>query len=311
MSNILIQLAIFIAIGIAWRYFKPSKISADSLQQAIMTLIHWVFLPIVIFFAISVLKFNTSLFKYTMYVVAASGVAMAAAWFWLARTNYESKTKGALFLASSFGSVIFIGLPLTSTMIGAWTSRLAIVYLLVANILILYTVGLFLVKVLATPSKLKTPLTMFTDNGMTLIKEPLIIAALLGLLVNLVELKLPGWIYGFNGLAGEALIPLLLLTVGLSLRWDSAWNNHIKNFIPIAAIKLILVPLVLLLMVKLFGSPGVKTTKSLIINGMMPASLLGFYLCDRFNLDSKTYAIAFSLTTILALIAVPIWMRFL
>lgn len=309
MSNALIQLAIFTSIGFAWRYFSPGKVTADSLQRSIMTLVHWIFIPIFVFYAMTVIKFNASLFKYSMYVIAATGVGMAAAWFWLARTSYENKTKGALMLASSFGSVLFIGLPLTKIMIGGWSSRLAVVYLLIANILILYSVGLFLVKAMATPSKLKKPLTAFTDAGMRIIKEPLVIAAILGLVVNFTGLKLPVWIGGISGLAGGALIPLLLLAVGLTLTWDKTWTDQIQGLIPIAAIKLILVPVVLLLMVKVFGSPGTKTSTALIINGMMPASLLGFAVCDRFNLDTKTYAVAFSFTTILAIVAVPVWLR--
>lgn len=309
MSNTMIQLAIFTSIGIAWRYFKPGHMSADALQRSIMTLVHWVFMPIFIFFAISALKFNASLLKYSMYILVSTGVAMTAAWFWLKNSAHQNNTKGALLIASSFGSVFFIGLPLTKAMIGGWTGKIAVVYLVVANVLILYTVGLFLIKAMATPSKLKKPLTAFTDAGMRIIKEPIIIAVLLGLLVNIAELKLPGWIRGLNGLAAGGLVPLLLLAVGLTLNWDKSWTAQIQSLIPVAAIKLILVPLTILIMIKVFGSPGAKTAKALIIDGIMPASLLGFVICDRFKLDTRTYAVAFSLTAILAIIAVPVWMK--
>lgn len=309
MSNALIQMAIFIAIGIAWRYFKPANVDANTLQRSIMTLIQWIFLPIFIFFAMSVLTFNASLFKYSMYVIAASAVTMAVAWLWLSRTSHEPRTKGALLLASCFGSVLFIGMPLNNIMIGEWSMRLSVVYFLVANILVLYTAGVFLARAMASPSKLKKPLTAITDEGMTILKEPIIIAAVLGLLVNMTDITLPAWIGGISTLAGGALIPLLILTVGLSLTWDSKWMNQMKGIIPVAAIKLILVPVVLLIMVKVFGSPGAKTSLALMINGMMPASLLGLVVCDRFKLDTKTYVMAFAVTTILAVVTVPVWLQ--
>lgn len=309
MSNTLIQLAIFTTIGFAWRYFKPGNVDANALQRSILTLIHWIFLPIFVFFAMSVLTFNASLFKYSMYTIVASVVAMAVAWFWLARTRHEPRTKGALLMASCFGSVLFIGLPLSNIMIGSWSTRLAVVYLLLANILLLYTVGLFLARAMAKPSKLKKPMTAITDEGMTIIKEPVVIAALLGLLVNITGITLPSWIGGISTLAGGALIPLLILTVGLSLTWDSNWTNQLKDIAPVAAIKLVLVPVVLLIMVKVFGSPGAKTSQVLMINGMMPASLLGLVVCDRFKLDTKTYVMAFAVTTILAVVVVPIWLQ--
>lgn len=309
MSDALIQMAIFIAIGFAWRYFKLGGVDANALQRSIMTLIQWIFLPFFVFFAMSVLTFNASLFKFTLYAVVASGVAMAAAWFWLASTNHEPRTKGALMLAACFGSVLFIGVPLTDIMIGSWSTRLAVVYLLVVNILVLYTAGLFLTRAMASPSKLKKPLTAITDEAMTIIKEPIIIAAILGLLVNASGITLPVWIGGISTLAGGALIPLLILTVGLSLTWDSSWMNQMKDIIPVAAIKLILIPVVLLIMVKVFGSPGAKTSQALMINGMMPASLLGLAVCDRFKLDTKTYVMAFAVTSILAVVAVPVWLQ--
>ncbi|MDH5765736.1 MAG: AEC family transporter, partial [Gammaproteobacteria bacterium] len=135
--------------------------------------------------------------------------------------------------------------------------------------------------------------------------------ALAGLVVNIAGIKLPGWLAGISGLAGDALVPLLLLAVGLSLSWNKSWTNQVKDILPVAAIKLILIPLVLLIMVKVFGSPGAKTTKALMINGIMPASLLGFYICSRFKFDTAIYAIAFVVTSALAVLAVPIWLEIL
>lgn len=311
MSNALIQMAIFIACGYALRYFKPGGISADSVQNSIMSLIQWIFLPIVVFFALSLLQYKPYITRYIIYVIIATAAALAAAWFWLERTPHQAKTKGALLLAAAFGSVLFIGLPLNKIMIGDWTARLAIIYLLVANTLILYTAGLFLARALGSKAKLKQPVTALTDEKMTILKDPVIIAAALGIVVNLTGMKLPGWLNGINDLASGALVPLLILAVGLSLKWDKSWNDQVKDILPIAAIKLILVPLVLLIMIKVFGSPGVKTSKALVINGAMPASLLGFYICSRFKFDTGIYAIVFVVTSALALIAVPIWMEIL
>lgn len=311
MNNALIQLGIFIAIGLVWRYFKPGGVAADSLQRAVMTLIQWIFLPILVFFAFIALKLNASEFRFSMYAIGASAVAMLVAWFWFSRTNLEPRSKGALLLASSFGSVIFIGLPLTGVMIGTWTSRFSVLYLVVVNVVVMYTVGLFLARALGKPGKLKLPLTAFTDEAVTILKEPVIIAAILGLLVNMTDTQLPVWFAGVAGLSAGALIPLLALTVGLSITWDQNWTNQLNHLLPVAVIKLALAPLAILLMLKFFPSPGVQTSKALLLNTMMPASLLGIAVCDRFKLDTKTYIMAFVVTTVLAAIAVPVWLKYI
>lgn len=308
MNDALIQLAIFLVIGVGWRYLKIGNVDADALRHSILTLIQWVFLPIFIFFAMSVLKFNAALFKYAIYSVIASAAAVTAAWFWLARTPHNPKAKGALLMAACFGGVIFIGVPVTDSMFGSWSTRLGAVHFLLANILILYTAGLFLTRAMAKPSILKKPVTAITDEAKTIIRDPIVIAALAGLLVNLAGITFSARIGGLGELSSGALMPLLILTVGLSLTWESQWVDRVKDILPVAVIKLILIPLVLLIMIKVFGSPGAKTSQALMINGAMPASLLGLVICERFKLDSKIYVMAFVMTTILAAVVVPIWL---
>jgi len=46
-----------------------------------------------------------------------------------------------------------------------------------------------------------------------------------------------------------------------------------------------------------------------IIEGAMPCMVLGLVLCDRFKLDSSLYAEAVTLTTILSLFTLPLWLN--
>ncbi|MDH5326050.1 MAG: AEC family transporter [Gammaproteobacteria bacterium] len=308
MNNAMMQLVVFIAIGVAWRYFKPDGYSADAVQRAIISIIYWVLLPIFIFFAMAEIKFNAAIGKYVMYVTVATAVALAAGFFWFSKTKLQPKVQGALLLAACFGSVVFIGLPLTKIMVGSWTSRLAATHFMVANVLLLYTAGLFLARALGSPSKLKKPAGAVTDEAMTLAKDPLLIAAVLGVMVNVTGMKIPAWL-NIDAMVTNALIPLLVLTLGLSLKWEQNWKDLVKDIAPVAVIKMVLIPVVLLLMVKLFGSPGAKTTKAMMINGVMPVSLLGLIICERFKFETRIYAAAFVMTTALAVVLVPVWMK--
>jgi predicted permease len=107
------------------------------------------------------------------------------------------------------------------------------------------------------------------------------------------------------------LLPLMLLAVGLSLRWDTNWNSQLQGVIPVVVVELILVPLLMWGMVKLFGSASLKTTTTLMLDSMLPATLFGFVICARQKLDSYAYAMAFTVTSVLALVTVPIWYKIL
>jgi hypothetical protein len=303
----------FMALGIGWRLLAPQGISAGSLQRQLMALAHVVILPIAIFFIMSRLPMNAAAMRILWYVLATTAIALAVAWFWLQNSKLPPKTKGALLIAAGFGNVLFLGLPLNKVLVGDWSMRVAMEYGLVANVLLLFTAGAILSRSFSEPgkAKFKGPINEVLKDRNVWLREPLVWAALAGLVVNLGGMKLPSWfgtievaIYGF-------LIPLLLLSTALAVSWTNAWKAQLVNVLPVAGIQLILVPLVMWGMISMFGSVGAKTMQALLLDSMMPATLLGFLVCDRYKLDTGAYGLAFSLTTVLAIITVPIWFNLL
>lgn len=313
MQNSVLMILFFLVLGIGWRILSPQGISAGSLQRQLMALAHLAILPIAVFFIVSKLPMNQAALKILWYVLATTAIALAVAWIWLWKSTLPPKTKGALLIAAGFGNVFFLGLPLNKAMIGDWSMRVAVEYGLVANVLLLFTAGAILSRSFVEPgrARFKGPMNeVLRDHGAWL-KEPLVWAAVAGLVVNLGGMKLPPWFGAIEGAIYGFLVPLLLLSTALALIWSSAWKTQLVGVLPVAGIQLILVPLVMWGMVSLFGSVGRQTTQALLLNSMMPAALLGFVACDRYRLDTSAYGLAFSLTTALAIITVPVWFDFL
>ena len=143
------------------------------------------------------------------------------------------------------------------------------------------------------------------------LKEPLLWGALAGLVFNLFDISLPGWLGGIEGAVYGVLFALLILATTLVVTWKDEWTTQVVEALPAVGIKLVLVPLTMWGMVELFGSPGAKTTQALLLDGMLPAALLGFAACERYKLDTNAYAMAFSATTLLSLVTVPVWFNLL
>ena len=304
MQNALIQLLAFVALGLAWRILKPAGLGADALQRPIVALIHRMLLPVFVFLVMSRLPLKAVYFRISVMVILATLGALALAWFWFNRSPLSSQTKGALVLASAFSGVIFLGMPLTKVMVGKWTMTIAVDYMLVSNMLVLFTAGLYFARGFGERHAI-------TDFLGDMIKEPVAWGALAGLAVNLFGIGLPGWLRGLEGMLYAGLIPLLLITIGLSLSWQQSWNQTIVDIFPVAVIQLVALPLILFLLMKIFPAIGVKTSKALLINGMMPAMIWGFTICERYRLDSTSYAQAFAFTSVLALATVPLWFSIL
>ncbi len=309
----IVMTSFFMALGIGWRLLSPQGISGAALQRALMALAHLVILPVAIFFILSKLPMNAGALRILWYVLATSAVSLAVAWFWLQNTTLAPKTKGALLIAAGFGNVLFLGLPLNKVLIGDWSMRIAAEYGLIANVVLLFTAGAILSRSFGEPARTRFqgPLNAVLQDRAVWLKEPLVWAALAGLLVNITGMNLPAWFGAIEAATYGFLIPLLLLSTALSVSWNDGWKTQLVTVLPVAGIKLILVPLVMWAVISLFGSLGAKTTQALVLDSMMPATLLGFLACDRYKLDTQAYALAFSLTSVLAVITVPIWFNLL
>ena len=296
MLDVVLSTGFFIALGIFWRFVKPNGISADSLKNAINTLVLQVLLPLVVFFSIANLPLNEAALRVLLYVLVTSLVALGVAWFWLSKTELPAKTKGAYLIAAAFGSVLFLGLPLNKMLFSDWTMRIAVEYMLVANVLVLFTAGAIFAKNLADSGKTslgKTASAVFNDYQLWL-KEPLVWAAVIGWIFNITDFGMPGWANQIATMLYGVLIPLLLFAVGLSLNWTTKWNEQLAGVAPVVVIQLVLVPLLMWGMASLFGSAGVQTTKSLLVDSMLPATIFGFMMCERHKLDTEAYTLAFT-----------------
>lgn len=309
----LLMTSFFMALGVGWRLLAPQGISAAALQRQLAALAHLVILPIAVFFILSKLPMNIVAWRVLWYVVLTTAVALAVAWFWLQRTQFQPKTKGALLIASAFGNVLFLGAPLNKALVGEWSMRIAVEYGLLANVLLLFTAGAVLSRSFGEPARarFKGPLNDVLKDHAVWLKEPLLWAAVAGLVVNLTGMTLPAWFGAIETATYGFLVPLVLLTTALAVSWNDAWKSQVVKVLPAAGIQLILVPLVMWGLVSMFGSVGAKGTQALLLNAMMPAALLGFVACERYKLDTSAYALAFSLTSVLAIVTVPVWFAML
>lgn len=300
MANALTQIAVLLGLGAGWRFVNPLGVSAESLQRSLIALVYYLLLPAFVVLAAWKIPLNQSSLRILILVVLATAAAFAAAWFWYQRSGLPNRSQAALILAAAFGGVIFLGMPVTQSLVGAWTSRIAVEYMLVVNLLLLFLGGILLMQKFAAVGKNQNVLK-------DLVKEPVFWAAVIGLLLNMLNARLPGWLVGMLKLISTGMTPVLLLAVGLGLKWSSNWNKLAVSILPAAAIKLILLPLVVWALIQIIGPIGVKTTKALVLQAAVPGFVYGFIICDKYDFATTTYTVAFSMLTLFAVVTIPVW----
>lgn len=149
--------------------------------------------------------------------------------------------------------------------------------------------------------------TSFKGQVMFLVKNPLIIACVTGILMNVFDLSLPRGIEPVFKMLGSMAAPMGLLTVGAGLQWEAAKNAG--RAVGIAcALKLLVYPLVLFGLSRLWGL-GPLETKVLVLWGAMPTASASYILARQMGGDAPMAAAIVTASTILAFVTVPLFMQ--
>jgi malonate transporter len=148
--------------------------------------------------------------------------------------------------------------------------------------------------------------TSFKGQALFLIKNPLIIACLIGIAMNLTGLSLPRGIEPVFKMLGGIAAPMGLLTVGAGLQWEAARNGG-RAVLLACALKLAIYPLMLLAAAKLWGL-GPLETKVMVLWGAMPTASASYILARQMGGDAPLAAAIVTVSTILAFVTVPLFM---
>jgi hypothetical protein len=135
-----------------------------------------------------------------------------------------------------------------------------------------------------------------------LVTFPALIAAVLGLATSSVAIPQP--VSDWLGLIASMVAPLIMLSVGISLR-----PRSIARGVPVLAalvgLKLVLAPVIAALAGGvLIADPEIYQTT--LLEASMPSMMLTLAVGERFGLDDDFIASAVFVTTALAVITVPI-----
>ena len=299
MLTALLQMSLLIACGSAWQKYAPSHLSPLAHRRALTDLVFYILLPALVLDVIWRAPLNqSSLF---ISLLAACGVAsgLAIVWFVLRYLDCSPKQKGVLLLASAFPNATYLGLPVLDQVMGPATRATVLQYDLFACTPILLSLGMLIAR-------------HFGDNKTDLhpLKELLKVAPLwavaLGVAFNISGFVQPGFIHTALVTLAGGVVPLMLIVLGMSIRWQSLHYRLMPLLLPVIVTSLILVPLVVLSASHLLGLSA-NLMQQVVIVASMPTMVFGVVISERYQLDTELYASAVTVTTLLSLVTLPIW----
>lgn len=300
MLSVILQMAGLIVCGIVWRYLKPAGLGHEQTRTVLTSLVYYLLLPALV---LSVL-WQADIGANSLLIAAAAFVGLVTGLLLSILSCRMCKSKlpqaGAILLAATFPNATYLGLPVLEATFGSWARSVAIQYDLFACTPFLFTVGILVASRYGDAGVPKT--TMMGRLG----RIPALWAAIVAVVLNLMNVPLPTILDGFLGLLERGVVPLMLFSIGLSLQWSKAQWQLMPTVIPVILLRFLVIPVVVLFFSTAIGLTG-DLQAAVVIEAAMPSMVLGIVLCDRFKLDVSLYATAVTVTTALSIIVLPAW----
>ncbi|MBF6617184.1 MAG: AEC family transporter [Candidimonas sp.] len=271
--------------------------AVDSLNKFVV----WMALPALLFQAMAEISWQEiNQPGYLAGSLLAIAVVFGASCLLDRRRNGRLADVSIEALAASYSNAGFMGIPLCLIVFGPESlPAVVLAILLTACVLFAFSIMLIEIDLLQTRSVWRTA----GKVGRSLLRNPLVAAPLLGLLVALVGQPLPYAVTQFTTLLGAAASPCALVTIGLFLAQGSPNERHGVVW-RIVGLKLLLHPLVTFVLVYwVFQMPPMWAAVAVLL-AALPVGTGPFMLAKLYEREPGVTSRAILISTVLSLITV-------
>ncbi len=299
MNSTLIQMTLLMACGVGWRVLGPAGLTAEQTRFVLTTFVYYLLLPAMVLEVLWTADIGLQSFQYTILGIGCIVFAMLCTWIIGILFKFEDKRLGAIILAA-VPNVTYLGLPVLEQTFGSWARSVVIQIDLFATAPIVFTLGIMIAQHYGENTTTKP------KSALLFLNAPPFWAAAIAVILNINGLVAPAWFAGVLQKLSAAVVPLMLVSLGLALNWKAVTARNIPYVMPVILIKMLLMPLFAIVLVSYLPMDG-KYKAAAVLDMAMPSMVLGVVFCDRYRLDSALYAMTVTVTTALSLITLPFW----
>ena len=200
-------------------------------------------------------------------------------------------------------NTIFIGLPVNLALFGDQSVPYVLLYYM-ANTCLFWTLGVYAIS---RDGSAERPAFLSFQNIQKTFSPPLL-GFLAGVLLVLLEVKLPASILDTCKYLGNLTTPLSMLFIGMSMHGVSLQEVKInKDMVALVFGRFIVSPLSVLAVAMLLPIP-LLMKQVFVIQSAMPVVTQAAIISRSYNADHRYAAVMTAVTTVLAITAIPIYM---
>lgn len=299
-ANAVLPLFALIFLGYAGArrsLFGPAAV--DSLNKFVV----WMALPALLFQAMAQIKLeDINQPGFALAFIVSTTVVFLTSCFLDRHRKRRLADISLEGLAASYANAGFMGIPLVLILFGdAALPPTIIITLLTACGLFACSIILIEFDLQASPNPVRT----ICKVGISLLKNPLVLAPLLGLLLVIAGIELPYAVLQFTTLLGNAASPCALITIGLFLAQSQPSSQHGPIW-RIVVLKLVLHPLLTAILVYWVFDMPLLWAHTAVLLSALPVGTGPFMLATLYRRDAAISSRAILISTVLSLITVSV-----
>ncbi|MBM7635466.1 putative permease [Streptococcus saliviloxodontae] len=213
------------------------------------------------------------------------------------------KSHRGLFVSMFFNSnTVFVGLPINQAIFGDESIPYVLIYYM-CNTTFFWTIGTYLIQRDGNQT-----VQFSIKDSITKIFSPPLLGFLLGLLLVLLNIKLPGFLVSDLTYLGNLTIPLSMLFIGLSVsKAGFSQMRFQKDNLLILLGRFVISPLFMVLILSVTDLPDLMK-KVFILQSAMPVMTNAPVVAKLYGADSDYAAVMVTETTLFTVVVIPLLM---
>jgi len=292
--NVVTPVFILVVIG----YFVGPRLKIDA--RSLSRTAYFVFIPAFVFNIISEAKIDSELALQMLSFILVAQIAVALLGFMVGKALRQSREITAAFvLIATFGNVGNFGLPLIVFRLGETARTYATVYF-VATVFISFVICVGVAS-------------WARSGGVTAVfsvfKTPALIALIPALVFNITDLEVPIFLSRLSGLLGQAMIPVMLITLGVQMGEIPKIKINFNVFAA-STVRLIGGPVLALRIVPYFGLEGLERSTG-ILQAAMPAAVLASIIALEYKLLPEFVTTTVLFSTLYSVLTLTVILTFI
>lgn len=302
---ILLSLFGLVAVG---HLLRATAVLPATAPEVLGRVIVHVTMPALIVVILARARYEAALLPALLATTVALLVAMGLGVLLLRALGASRQSQGAASLVAAFSNTAFLGVPFILALFPAApaAATTAVIIDTVDTTILLLTLGVGVAAAMAGEAAPTTtpPVTRIARKLVTLLRQPMIIAVVIGLGLAATDVAVPALLAGPLTQIGQATPTLAFLTIGLGLDLRSL-RGQAGPLAGIAAIKLVVSPAVAGLVLFALGVHG-EIADTAVLQAAMPTAVVSAIIAASAGCDARLASAAAVVTTLLSLLTLPL-----